>query len=88
MKDSFKKRIHTKEKETIFNALTADSTIQRLVADCMKAGASQLHLMCLVVYCYQLGLEMGYKSGYTQGRSAGIKLVHDEVFKQNGKGEM
>lgn len=80
MKNSFKKRIRTKEKEEIYNVLAADSTIKKLVNDCLKAGASQLHLICLVAYCYQYGLEQGYANGFLKGRSAGIKIVHDEVM--------
>jgi hypothetical protein len=82
MKDSFKKRILTKEKEDIFTSLSVDTTINRIVSDCMKAGASQVHLICLVSYCYQLGLERGYKNGYQQGQSAGIKIACDAINKR------
>ena len=88
MKDSFKKRIRTAEKDSIYASLVTDGTINRLCSDLLKAGAEQVHIICLVVYCYQLGLERGYKKGFVQGRSAGIKLVHDEVFKHDGKGEV
>ena len=87
MKESFKKRILTNEKEEIYKSLLSDSVISRIVSDCLKAGAEQIHLVCLVAYCYQLGLERGYTKGYKDGQSAGIKFACDTFNKKLDENE-
>lgn len=70
MKNSYRQRYVTKEKKELYTALMQDKTLQRMVLDC--AGiVDEPRLIILLDYVYMLA--------YQQGRSAGIKLVHDQV---------
>ena len=70
MKHSFKQRYITAEKKALYESLLQDRTLQRMVQDCI-GNADEPHLVILMNYLYALA--------YQQGRSAGIKLVHDQV---------
>ena len=70
MKNSYRQRYITQEKQELYKALMQDKTLQRMIQDCVGT-IDEPHLIILLDYVYMLA--------YQQGRSAGIKLVHDQV---------
>lgn len=75
MKAPHKKKMLTAEKQKIYETLLNDKFINSLCMDCIKAGAQQVSIICLVDYCYQLGRE----HGWTDGRKYGFKQACDEM---------
>lgn len=77
MKAQYKKKMITAEKQQIYDTLLNDKFINSLCMDCIKAGAQQISIICLVDCCYQLGREQGW----TAGRKYGFKQACDEIEK-------
>ena len=75
MKAPHRKKMLTAEKQQIYDTLLNDKFINSLCMDCIKAGAQQVSIICLVDYCYQLGREQGW----TAGRKYGFKQACDEM---------
>ena len=73
MKDSYKRRIVTKEKQKTFQTLSEDKILKRMFKDCIEAGVKESYLILITNYCYQYGYDAGLEAGTAQG----IKYAYD-----------
>lgn len=75
MKESYKKRIITKEKLKTYQSLLEDKTLNRMMSDCRKAGFNDTTIVIMANYAYQYGYEAGQTDGFKQG----MQYTYDHI---------
>lgn len=81
MKESYKKRIITKEKLKTYQSLLEDKTLNRMMSDCRKAGLNDATIVIMANYAYQYGYEAGFEAGTAQGIEYAYQHINDLIDK-------